>query len=74
MLHVTIVHFDIGLCEETENLCHQILLGGRDILFPVAHVFGQRHFFGNPVDALLRQPCLVTPRIQERFINVALFE
>src|SRR5690606_31635268 len=33
-----------------------------------------RHFLRQPVNALLRQPRFVTPRIEERFINMTLLQ
>ncbi len=70
MFHVTIIDLNIRLGKETENLGHQIFFGLGQGLFPVTNIFGQGHFLWQPVNALLGQPCFITPRIQKWFIDV----
>ncbi len=69
IFHVTVIHFDIRLREEAENLRQQILLRWREILFPVAHIVGQRNFFGQPMDALLHVPRLIRPWVGKGFVD-----
>ena len=69
VLHVAIVHLDVGLGEEAEDLRQQVLLRRGQVAVPVLDVVGQRHLFRQPVHALLRQPRLVSPRIAERLVD-----
>ena len=70
VLHVAVVHLDVGLGEEAEDLGEQITFRNRQIAVPVLHVVGHRHLFRQPVDALLGQPGLVGPGIVERLVDV----
>ncbi len=74
VLHVAVVHLDVGLGEEAEDLGEQITFRDRQIAVPVLNVVGQRHLFRQPVDALLGQPGLVGPGIVERLVDVIGFE
>ena len=69
MLHVAVVHLDIRLREEAENLRQQVLLGGFKILFPVAHVIGEGDFLRQPVNALLHQPRVIRPGVRKGFVD-----
>ena len=69
VLHVAVVHLDIGLGEEAEDLRQQVALGGGQVAVPVLHVVGERHLLGQPVDALLDQPGLIGPGIAERLVD-----
>jgi len=71
---VAILHLDIGLGEEAEDLREQIAFMFGDVLRPVAAIFAQRHFFGHPVDLLLPFPELVSPGIFEGLVGLAGFE
>ena len=74
MLHVAVVHLDIGLGEEAEDLGEQVPFGRREDAPPVGHVVGKRHLFRQPVDALLREPRIVSPRIAEGLVGRARVE
>ena len=74
MLHITIVHFDIGLNKEPKNLRQQIALGTRQLFVPVFDIFCQRDFFRQPVNALLGQPRIIGPRITKWFVDNTLFK
>ena len=69
MLHVAIIHFHIRLGEEAENLRQQIALRRRQVLLPILHIIRERHFFRQPMDALLLQPGFIGPRVAERLID-----
>ena len=69
VLHVAVVHLDIRLGEEAEDLRQQVALGRGQLFVPVLHVIGQRHFLGQPVDALLGQPGFVGPGITEGLVD-----
>ncbi len=69
VLHVAIVHFHVGLCEEAKDLGQQVLFGGCKLGVPIFHVIGHGHFFRQPVDALLLKPSFVRPGIPKRFIS-----
>ncbi len=70
---VAILHLDIGLGEEAENLGEQIAFMVADLLRPVAAILAQRHFFGNPVDLLLALPEIERPGIFKGLVGVAGF-
>ena len=67
--HVAVVHLDVGLGEEAEDLRQQMALAVGELVAPVLDVVGQRHFLGQPVDALLHQPGIVGPGIVERLVD-----
>ena len=69
MLHVAVIHLDIGLGEEAEDLRQQVAFRRREVAVPVLHVVGERHFFRQPVHALLHQPCFIGPGIAERLVD-----
>ena len=69
VLHIAVVHLDIGLGEEAENLGQQVAFGLGQVAVPVLHVIRQGHFLGQPVDALLGEPGFVGPGITERLID-----
>jgi hypothetical protein len=71
---VAILHLDIGLGEETENLGQQIAFMIAEFLRPVAAILAQRHFFGQPVNLLLALPEFIGPWIFEGLILLAGFE
>ena len=59
---VAILHLDIGLGEEAEDLGQQVALVIGELLRPVAAILAQRHFLRHPVDLLLALPDIRTPR------------
>jgi hypothetical protein len=63
VLHVAIVHLDVGLGEEAEDLRQQVALRCGRGFMPVPHVVGERNF--QPVHALLRQPGFIGPGIRD---------
>ena len=67
--HVAIVHLDIRLGEEAENLREQVALPIGQVPMPILDVVGERHFLGQPMHALLHQPRVVGPGVTERLIN-----
>ena len=69
MLHVAIIHFHIRLGEEAENLRQQIAFGLREVLLPILHIIRERHFFRQPMDALLLQPGFIGPGVAEGLID-----
>ena len=69
MLHVAVVHLDIGLGEEAEYLRQQVAFGIREVAVPILDIVGERHFLRQPVDTLLGQPGFVGPGIPERLID-----
>ena len=69
MLHIAIIHLDIRLGKEAENLRQQIALRRRQVLLPILHIIGERHFFRQPMDALLLQPGFIGPRVTEGFVH-----
>ena len=69
VLHVAVVHLDVGLGEEAEDLRQQVALGVLQVAVPVLDVVGQRHLLRQPVDALLGEPGLVGPGIAERLVD-----
>ncbi len=71
---VAILHFDIGLGEESKDLGEQVALMLSDLLRPVAAILAQGHFFGHPVDLLLTLPEVVSPRVFERLVGLTGFE
>ncbi len=71
---VAILHLDVGLGEETEDLGEQVALVLGDLLRPVAAVLAQRHFLGHPVDLLLALPEVVGPGVLEGLVGLAGFE
>src|SRR3546814_9350662 len=66
---VAVLHLDIRLGKEAENLREQVAFVIRDFLGPVPAIFAQRHFLGNPVDLLLAFPEIISPRIFERLVG-----
>ena len=73
MFVVAILHLDIGLREETEDLRQQIALMVRKLLRPIAAIFAQRHFFGQPMDLLLAFPEVIGPWIFKGLVAVTRF-
>ena len=73
-LVVAILHLDVGLGEEAEDLGEQVALVVGELLRPVAAILAQRHFLGHPVDLLLALPELVGPGVFERLVGLAGFE
>jgi hypothetical protein len=73
MFVVAILHLDIGLREETENLRQQIAFMVRKLLRPIAAILAQRHFFGQPMDLLLAFPKVISPRIFKGFVAITRF-
>ena len=73
-LVVAILHLDVGLGEEAEDLREQVALVLGQLLRPVAAILAQRHFLGHPVDLLLALPELVSPRVFEGLVGLAGFE
>ena len=73
MFVVAILHLDIGLREETENLRQQIAFMVRKLLRPIAAILAQGHFFGQPMDLLLAFPKVISPRIFEGFVAITRF-
>jgi hypothetical protein len=71
---VAILHLDIGLGEEAEDLGEQVALVIGQLLRPVAAILAQRHFLGHPVDLLLALPELIRPGIFEGLVLLAGFE
>ena len=71
---VAILHLDIGLREETEDLREQIALVLGELLRPVAAVLAERHFLGHPVDLLLAFPEVVGPGVLEGLVGLTGFE
>ena len=69
VLHVAVVHLDIRLGEEAEDLRQQVLLGRGQVLLPVLDVVRERHFLRQPVDALLGQPGVIGPWVAERLVD-----
>ena len=69
VLHVAVVHLDVGLGEEAENLGDQMLLALVEVAVPVLDVVGERHLLRQPVDTLLGVPRLVCPRVAERLVD-----
>jgi hypothetical protein len=70
---VAILHLDIGLGEEAENLREQVAFMVADLLGPVAAILAQRHFLGHPVDLLLALPEIERPGIFEGLVCLAGF-
>ena len=68
MLHVAVVHLDIRLREEAENLRQQVPFLVVQLDGPVLEVLAQRHLFRHPVDLLLLLPEVVGPGIAERLV------
>jgi hypothetical protein len=66
---VAILHLDIGLREEAEDLGEQVALVIGQLLRPVAAILAQRHFLGQPVELLLALPIFIGPRIFERLVG-----
>ena len=73
-LVVAILHLDVGLGEEAEDLRQQVALMVGELLRPVAAILAERHFLGHPVDLLLALPEVERPGVFERLILVADFE
>jgi hypothetical protein len=71
---VAILHLDIGLGEEAEDLGQQVALVGGELLRPVAAILAERHFLRHPVDLLLALPEVERPGIFERLVLLAGFE
>ena len=71
---VAILHLDVGLGEEAEDLRQQVALVVGQLLRPVAAILAERHFLGHPVDLLLALPIFERPRVFERLILVADFQ
>jgi hypothetical protein len=70
---IAILHLDIGLGEEAEDLCQQVALMLADLLRPVAAILTQGNFLGQPVDLLLALPEIIGPGIFERLVRLAGF-
>ena len=71
---VAILHLDIRLGEEAEDLRQQVALVLGDLLRPVAAVLTQGHLLGHPVDLLLALPEIIGPGIFEGLVGLAGFE
>src|SRR3546814_1390868 len=65
---VAILHLDIRLREEAENLRQQIALVIGQLLRPVTTILTQRHLFRHPVDLLLTLPEIEGPGIFEGLV------
>jgi hypothetical protein len=64
-----IVHLDIGLGEEAEDLGQEISFRFRQVLVPVLDVVGERDLLGQPMDALLSEPSFIGPRVAEGLVD-----
>jgi len=73
-LMIAVLHLDVGLGEEAEDLGEQVALVLGQLLRPVAAVLAQRHLLGHPVDLLLAFPEVERPRVFERLVGVGGFE
>ena len=71
---VAILHLDVGLGEEAEDLRQQVALMVGELLRPVAAILAERHFLGHPVDLLLALPEFERPGVFERLVLLAGFE
>src|SRR5207245_3604082 len=71
---VAILHLDVGLGEEPEDLREQVALMVGELLRPVAAILAERHFLGHPVDLLLALPIFERPGVFERLVLLAGFE
>jgi hypothetical protein len=71
---VAILHFHVGLGEEAEDLGEQVALVIGELLRPIATIFAQRHFLGQPVDLLLQLPVVIGPGVFEGLVGFAGFE
>jgi len=71
---VAVLHFDVRLGKEAEDLGQKVAFFRCDLLVPVADVFAQRDFLGHPVDLLLAFPELVRPGVLERLVRFACFK
>ena len=71
---IAVLHLDIGLGEEAEDLRQQVALMVGQLLRPVAAILAQRHLFGHPVDLLLALPEIIGPRVFERLVLGAGFQ
>ncbi len=71
---VAILHLDIGLGEEAEDLGEEVALMLVQLLRPVAAILAQWHLFGHPVDLLLALPEIIGPRVFEGLVDAAGFE
>ena len=71
---VAILHLDVGLGEEAEDLGQQVALMVGELLRPVAAILAERHFLRHPVDLLLALPIFERPGIFERLVLLAGFE
>src|SRR5690606_7938239 len=67
-LHVVVVHLDVRLGEEAEDLRQQIAFLVGELGGPVLHVLAERHFLGDPVHLLLAAPEFIRPGIAERLV------
>ena len=67
---VAILHLDIGLREETEDLGEQVALVIGQLLRPVTAILTQRHLFRHPVDLLLTFPEVICPRIFKGLVRL----
>ena len=70
---VAILHLDIGLGEEAEDLGEQVALVIGELLRPVAAILAERHFLRHPVDLLLALPVIERPGIFEGLVLLAGF-
>ena len=68
---VAILHLDIGLCEEAEDLREQVAFVIRKLLCPIAAIFAQGYFFGQPMDLLLAFPEVIGPWIFKGLVAIA---
>ncbi len=73
-LVVAILHLDIRLGEEAEDLGEQVALMVAELLRPVAAILAQRHFLRHPVDLLLALPEIERPGVFEWLVLLAGFE
>src|SRR3546814_20729041 len=67
---VAILHLDIRLREEAENLRQQIALVIGQLLRPVTTILPQRHLFRHPVELLLTLPEIEGPGIFDGLVLI----
>ncbi len=71
---IAVLHLDIGLGEEAENLGQQIALVVGQLLRPIAAILAERHFLRHPVDLLLALPEIIGPGIFKGLVGFACFQ
>jgi hypothetical protein len=65
---VAILHLDIGLGEEAEDLGQQVALMIGELLRPIAAILAEGNLLGHPVDLLLALPIFIGPGIFEGLV------